>query len=71
MLSCVFILHQIILARFFVEKFYYRIGRLLTKSFAFLQTEAMCAVLRMLLACHSSALIFLQSKIGCLLCIPP
>lgn len=71
MLSFVSVLHQIILYRLFLEKFYYRIGRLLTESFAFLQKEDMCAALLNLLGFHSSSWLFLQAKIGCLLCMLP
>lgn len=71
MLSFGFVLHQIILIRLFLEKLYYRIGRLLTKGLAFLETEAMRAALLSLLAFHSSALLFLQAKTSCLLCMLP
>lgn len=71
MLSFGFVLHKIILLRLFLEKFYCRIGRFLSKSFAFLQTEAMRAAVLSLLAFHSSALLFLQAEIGCLLCMLP
>lgn len=71
MLSFVFVLHQVILVRLFLEKFCYGVVRLFTKSFAFFQTEDMHAAILSFWAFDSSALLCLQAKIGCLLCMFP